>query len=209
MLWLSHISAPRGECVPAKVLGQVVLTRRQKRWRAVALMATVTFMCRPSSTCSWHQHCRSWLRTTTLSTLRCCATSMTMPQFNIHLLQELVADDNAEHAALFLPLAGASCLYKFNRPDYFFQCLLLGLEWHRVQQEFRCGAAAGWVCWDCCCCHSYLAASRSSTASPAGVQARCCAGSTRELWLLAAVESSTSLLLLLRLLPLLACCQCC
>lgn len=60
----------------------------------------------------------------------------------ICLLQELVADDNAEQAALFLPLAGASCLYKFNRPDYWFQCLLLGLEWHRAQQEFRFAAAA-------------------------------------------------------------------
>lgn len=48
-----------------------------------------------------------------------------------------MADDNAEHAALFLPLPGASCLYKFNRPDYYFQCLLLGLEWHRAEQVFR------------------------------------------------------------------------
>jgi hypothetical protein len=51
--------------------------------------------------------------------------------------QELVADDNAEHSALFLPLAGASCLYKFNRHDYYFQCLLLGLEWQRAEQVFR------------------------------------------------------------------------
>lgn len=55
-------------------------------------------------------------------------------------LQELVADDNAEHAVLFLPFtsASASCLYKFNRHDYHFQCLLLGLEWHRAEQAFRC-----------------------------------------------------------------------
>ncbi len=91
-------------------------------------------------------------------------------------MQELVADDNAEQAALFLPLAGASCLYKFNRPDYWFQCLLLGLEWHRAQQEFRCaeqpqpaeasilmpaagpGVAPRAAGVQVCCCRCWLAA---------------------------------------------------
>ncbi|EFN51283.1 hypothetical protein CHLNCDRAFT_141219 [Chlorella variabilis] len=50
---------------------------------------------------------------------------------------ELVQDDNCEHAALFLPLVGRSCRYKMNQPHYFFECLMLGLEWNRAEHTFR------------------------------------------------------------------------
>lgn len=56
-------------------------------------------------------------------------------------LQELVQDDNCEHAALFLPLVGRSCRYKMNQPHYFFECLMLGLEWNRAEHTFRCGGS--------------------------------------------------------------------
>jgi hypothetical protein len=55
----------------------------------------------------------------------------------LHDLQALVRDDNAENAALWLPLVGQSCRYKMNQPHYYFECLVLGLEWHRAQHTFR------------------------------------------------------------------------
>jgi hypothetical protein len=51
--------------------------------------------------------------------------------------RELVRDDNAEHAALLLPLHHLSCRYKMNRPTYYFECLVLALEWDRATNSFR------------------------------------------------------------------------
>ena len=54
--------------------------------------------------------------------------------------QELVADDNAEHAALLLPLpqGGPSCRYLHNRPANYFECMVLALEWCRMDNTFVC-----------------------------------------------------------------------
>lgn len=54
--------------------------------------------------------------------------------------QALVRDANRRHASLVLPLAGRSCLYKFNHPHYYFECRLLALQWLRAGNEFRCGS---------------------------------------------------------------------
>jgi len=62
---------------------------------------------------------------------------------NTRTSQELVRDDNAEHAALLLPLEGLSCLYTRRRTDYYFECLVLALEWDRSQHTFRQASLGG------------------------------------------------------------------
>ena len=49
----------------------------------------------------------------------------------------LVEDDNAHNASLAIPLADASCEYKHNRGDYFFECCLLELQWLRAEGVLR------------------------------------------------------------------------
>lgn len=50
----------------------------------------------------------------------------------------LLADDNARHAALALPRpAGASCDYKYNRVDRYFECIVTGVEWDRGRDVLR------------------------------------------------------------------------
>lgn len=54
------------------------------------------------------------------------------------LQQELVVDDNAEHAALLIDYAAdAACRYKFGGVNYWFECRVLALEWHRAEAAFR------------------------------------------------------------------------
>lgn len=52
-------------------------------------------------------------------------------------LQELVKDGNKRHATVVLDLAGRRCRYQYNRPDYFFQCRLLALDWLRDKGLLR------------------------------------------------------------------------
>lgn len=46
-------------------------------------------------------------------------------------------DDNAEHASLYIPFEDLSSEYKHNRPNYYFECLLLGLQWNRATHTFK------------------------------------------------------------------------
>ena len=53
------------------------------------------------------------------------------------LSQELLADDNRQHACLGLPLDGLASTYKYNRQSYHFECRLVALVWDRRDDTFR------------------------------------------------------------------------
>lgn len=56
----------------------------------------------------------------------------------------LLLDDCRRSAVLSLPFpAQSACSYTRQRPDYFFRCKLLQLEWLRCDNSLRCGPSYG------------------------------------------------------------------
>ena len=51
--------------------------------------------------------------------------------------KELVMDDNAKQTSLIVPLDNISCDYKHNRPHYFFECCVTGVQWDRSRDTLR------------------------------------------------------------------------
>jgi len=50
--------------------------------------------------------------------------------------KRMILDDNKRCALLYVPMQ-QPCFYRFNRPDYFFICIITGVAFDRVQNTIR------------------------------------------------------------------------
>lgn len=63
----------------------------------------------------------------------------TLASASYNSFQDLVLDGNRRGAVLCVPLDGVAppSSYKYNQPDYYFECRLVALEWDRQADELR------------------------------------------------------------------------